>query len=387
MKYANIKVSKNCKKMENNSKSNYILHTSGAGFSPLMFDFILQKDAYGAVDYRILYEDNISYWYLTKKGNKQAERIGRKMFDDKSYCIITKDFQKMNNFLTNYPSPKFNEKNILNEFFKYVGFARKFLHLYRYFEQPFTQSLEKFVNKNLNEEEVFNYLSTMNDKARAKLIIDDKTKKVLKRLFEIGEMKLALHKSAEKFYGHEWPKMIDYISNKRKISTCIIEKLRINEVKKLILNKNINVKDLEKRSGGCLIYRKGAEVCFLYGKKYINFKNKITSQQNRNIIGKTAYKGTARGKVVLHMIWVGTTNINEGDILVTGMTNPQMLPYIKKAGAIVTDEGGICCHAAIIARELKKPCIIGTKIATQVLKDGDFVEVDANKGIVKIIKQ
>jgi pyruvate,water dikinase len=52
----------------------------------------------------------------------------------------------------------------------------------------------------------------------------------------------------------------------------------------------------------------------------------------------------------------------------------------------VTDEGGVTCHAAIVAREMKKPCIIGTKIATKVLKDGDLVEVDANKGVVKILK-
>jgi pyruvate,water dikinase len=59
---------------------------------------------------------------------------------------------------------------------------------------------------------------------------------------------------------------------------------------------------------------------------------------------------------------------------------------MQKAAAFVTDEGGLTCHAAIVAREMKKPCIIGTKIATKVLKDGDMVEVDANKGIVKILK-
>ena len=58
---------------------------------------------------------------------------------------------------------------------------------------------------------------------------------------------------------------------------------------------------------------------------------------------------------------------------------------MKKASAIITDEGGLSCHAAIVARELGIPCIIGTKIATKVLKDGDRVEVDADKGIVKKI--
>ena len=58
----------------------------------------------------------------------------------------------------------------------------------------------------------------------------------------------------------------------------------------------------------------------------------------------------------------------------------------KKAGAIVTEEGGITSHAAIVSRELGIPSVIGTKIATKVLKDGDLVEVDANKGVVKILK-
>jgi pyruvate,water dikinase len=96
---------------------------------------------------------------------------------------------------------------------------------------------------------------------------------------------------------------------------------------------------------------------------------------------------TLSGAVVIHLSWDDITDINEGDVLVAGMTNPQMIPMLKKASAIVTDEGGITCHAAIIARELKKPCIVGTKNATQVLMGGDIVKVDANKGVVHIIKR
>jgi pyruvate, water dikinase len=73
-------------------------------------------------------------------------------------------------------------------------------------------------------------------------------------------------------------------------------------------------------------------------------------------------------------------------MLVSSMTSPDFLPAIRLSSAIVTDEDGITCHAAIIARELKKPCITGTKIATNVLKDGDLIQVDANKGVVKTIK-
>ena len=67
------------------------------------------------------------------------------------------------------------------------------------------------------------------------------------------------------------------------------------------------------------------------------------------------------------------------------MTSPDFLPAMKKSAAFITDEGGITCHAAIVAREMKKPCIVGTKVATKKLKDGDFVEVDADHGIVKVL--
>jgi pyruvate,water dikinase len=77
--------------------------------------------------------------------------------------------------------------------------------------------------------------------------------------------------------------------------------------------------------------------------------------------------------------------ISEGDILVSVSTSPQLLPAMKKASAFITDMGGITSHAAIVSRELKKPCVVGTKIATQVLRDGDIVEVDANKGVINIL--
>ena len=69
------------------------------------------------------------------------------------------------------------------------------------------------------------------------------------------------------------------------------------------------------------------------------------------------------------------------------MTRPEFVPLMKKAGGIITNEGGITSHAAIISRELGIPCIIGTKIATKVLHDGDLVEVDADNGVVRILER
>ena len=75
--------------------------------------------------------------------------------------------------------------------------------------------------------------------------------------------------------------------------------------------------------------------------------------------------------------------VKEGDILIAVTTHPDYVPAMRKAAAIVTDEGGITSHAAIVSREFGLPCIVGTKIATKILNDGDLVEVDANNGTIK----
>jgi phosphohistidine swiveling domain-containing protein len=105
------------------------------------------------------------------------------------------------------------------------------------------------------------------------------------------------------------------------------------------------------------------------------------------ITGVIACLGKAKGiaRVVPDVSKVKV--FNKGDILVASMTRPEYVPLMKKAAAIITDEGGITCHAAIVSRELGIPCIIGTKIATKVLKDGDLVEVDADKGVVRILEK
>ncbi len=74
--------------------------------------------------------------------------------------------------------------------------------------------------------------------------------------------------------------------------------------------------------------------------------------------------------------------IQKGDILVTKMTNPDWVPYMRLAGAIVTDEGGMTCHAAIVSRELGIPCIVGSKEATKLLQDGETYTVDARSGVI-----
>jgi len=114
-------------------------------------------------------------------------------------------------------------------------------------------------------------------------------------------------------------------------------------------------------------------------------KRLIKTNTNGMLKGSIAYIGKAKGTVRIILDPLQAEHFQEGDILVTGMTRPEYLPILKKAAAFVTDAGGILSHAAIVARELRKPCIIGTQHATKVFKDGDFVEVDADKGIIRLL--
>jgi phosphohistidine swiveling domain-containing protein len=110
---------------------------------------------------------------------------------------------------------------------------------------------------------------------------------------------------------------------------------------------------------------------------------KTTPTKDALVTGRTGSPGKATGTVrIVEPDALGSTKLKKTDVLVCKMTTPDYLPLMKQAAAIVTDLGGILSHAAIIARELKKPCLTGTQTATTVLKEGQKVQVDASSGAV-----
>ncbi|MBR9699193.1 hypothetical protein GOV09_01935 [Candidatus Woesearchaeota archaeon] len=146
---------------------------------------------------------------------------------------------------------------------------------------------------------------------------------------------------------------------------------------------------LAKRREGYLIILSPDETIVIEGdelKEYDKILHEGGIEHDSDIHGLSASGGTAIGRAVICKTADSMKNLQEGDILVTAMTRPEFVPAMKKAAGIVTDEGGITSHAAIVSRELGKPCVIGTKNATRVIKDGDLVEVKGNHGVVVIIK-
>ena len=119
---------------------------------------------------------------------------------------------------------------------------------------------------------------------------------------------------------------------------------------------------------------------------YLNQNILPRCEVTNEISGSAVYPGVVEGKTALVLQPEDIDKVQKGDILVTVMTFPHFIAAMEKASAFVTDEGGILCHAAIIAREMRKPCVIATKNATSIIKSKDRVQVDGNKGMVRILK-
>jgi len=146
--------------------------------------------------------------------------------------------------------------------------------------------------------------------------------------------------------------------------------------------------ELHTRRKLCVLLAHKKEFVILTGSAAERAAGILSVKEHRvfdEIDGITASLGSAIGKVRLCLRLSDIKKIQPGEILVTMMTRPEFVPAMKKAAAVVTDEGGLTSHAAIVSRELKKPCVIGTKIATTVFKDGDIIEVNANHGWIRRI--
>jgi len=154
-----------------------------------------------------------------------------------------------------------------------------------------------------------------------------------------------------------------------------------------------NYRQLIKKRGKMLVveYDKGKYASF-NGKEsraYYDSLFRITvSKDTKEIKGIIANKGfIEKGKVKILLSVREIKKLEKGEILVTTMTTPDFIVAMKKSSAIITDQGGLTSHAAIVSRELGIPCIVGTKIATRVLKDGQLVEVNANHGIIRMLEK
>jgi len=338
---------------------------------------------------------------LADKSNSEIDNIFEVITTNGIDTIVKKEkakffkrLKKIQDLLKN--GKNFKDKKIQKIIFDqwYEFGARIFTHASNrsYKLDDYIRKFKKNIKANSSKE-----LKKIEEKERKEKIILRKTLAVFK-----GNKKALKHikwlRQALCDRNFESEKLNIYYEHGAKFYSEINKRLKITSYGHLFLsaeeiigglNGKINARKiyLERKKKGFTIKQQGNKIVVYTGTKKEDFhENKITDN-NHIIKGTPTFRGRVRGrvKIILDSYEEGK-NFKKGMILVTSMTTPDFVTLIKRASAIITDEGGILCHAAIVSRELKKPCVIGTKIATQVLKDGDLVEVDAYKGLVKILK-
>ncbi|MDQ7814478.1 MAG: PEP-utilizing enzyme [Patescibacteria group bacterium] len=207
----------------------------------------------------------------------------------------------------------------------------------------------------------------------------------------------------EELMGECWYDFFVFIAERRRLKTSALDLMRylsLPEVYSWLEGENVDVDEVvSRRIRQSFVYldlrqeRRVIDDPGLIAQVEAQFASPEPepTATDSTIKGQPAYvgKGLIKGEVVVVKSkedLASKADLIPGKILVAIQTTPHYIPYLKDVKAIITDEGGITCHAAILSREMKIPCIVGTKRATSVLKDGDEVETDVEKGIIKIIK-
>ncbi|MEK6889607.1 MAG: PEP-utilizing enzyme [Nanoarchaeota archaeon] len=191
-------------------------------------------------------------------------------------------------------------------------------------------------------------------------------------------------------------KVIEFVASFTKVSRDKLMLCSTDEIMDLVKKDKLNTKEIDKRKDSYFIYSEKNKIVMLSGENAKMAINKFVKiSLSKEIKGKTAQIGVVRA--FAKVIKVNIKNydkmsevvdeMKKGEVLVAETTEPSIILACQKASAIVTNQGGMMSHAAIVARELKIPCIVGTNNATEMINDGDFIEVDADKGIVKIIER
>jgi len=344
-----------------------------------------------------------AYQILTSNRKKtytaqEKEDILKLAIEVKQSKILSKIFKKPTELIKKILENKNNKflDKIKNHTKKYnwinFGFEGPLLDI-----EYFISSIKDYArNKNPKQElnQIKKWFETLSEKQNQlikEIKIDAKHKWMFWIIKEFGFQK-TFRKDVEYYAYYIYDMVLKEFGRRFHLTVKQGHYLLKDEIIAILLNKKrVNVDKINERikSSFYVVIRGKAKL--LTGKQARDFIKKIKSRpipkNLKELSGQCACGGYSKGKAKIIKNKEDYKKFKTDDILVSYATNPNMVSLMKKSSAIITDEGGITCHAAIVSRELGIPCVIGTRFATKVLKDGQLVEVDANKGIVKIIKE
>jgi len=221
------------------------------------------------------------------------------------------------------------------------------------------------------------------------LQVDDKWQNIFLQFSNFMITKI-YRRYAQLFAVYKMSAILREIARRNYLTEKQVRFMMKDEVEKMLLFDKYDESELMIRTEKCVYYvENNFEGVFIgdVAKKILKQTEKKIKFDSHLLSGSIGSPGYGKGRVKIIIRASDMDKMKPGDVLVSIATDPDIVPAMKKACAIITEQGGVTSHAAIVSRELNIPCVIGTKIATKVLQDGDLVEVDANKGIIKIIKK
>ncbi len=342
------------------------------GYTPFIisYDFIKSYKDLEAVAY---VHNNRWYSYISLRGLNKALKDGLKIYSNtKEYKKLVKDTYKTKEIIVDTYESIAKDKVDVKTFERFFKFFIKFRILYRKTEFFYTDLAFEKIKEVSTIEENFSKFGDFKIQGRT----------FLNNIFFTP--------------NSYFVKTLKVISNLTGFSMNKIYLCSSEEILNLLKGKKINENEIEERRKSYFIYAQKGIVKVCSGIDAENAIDKfIDKEDSKNIIGRVAYKGIVKG--IAKVIKVNIKNydkmnkvvegMKQGEILVAETTEPSIILACKKASAIVTNQGGMMSHAAIVARELKIPCIVGTNNATEMINDGDEIEVNADLGIVKILKR
>ncbi|MFC1648453.1 PEP/pyruvate-binding domain-containing protein [Nanoarchaeota archaeon] len=251
--------------------------------------------------------------------------------------------------------------------------------------------MSKMPEKDLQEElervkNGLNKLKNSREKVLREVEIPKELMKILDNMRLCAEMRTFSDESVSKF-GLALRRFVKPFTDKHKLHYRDFFFLSLAEGRKALKEDKVPVDIIEsRRDFFSAITTDDYSLDILGGDEAKSFVSEFLKEEiidATEVKGFVGYPGFVKGKARNFKEGLHGKDIDEGDILVTPITTVEFVPLMKKCAAIVTDQGGLTSHAAIVARELKKPCIVGTKIATKVFDEGEMIEVDADNGIVR----
>lgn len=214
-------------------------------------------------------------------------------------------------------------------------------------------------------------------------------KRLLRLISEFIYLRTYTAENSDRLFYYIRERLIFEIADRLNIPHEEILCMTYREIISLEHGERIDKTTLAKRRSGELItFFEGGSRAY-YGNAVSALLNRLLPhKKDADILsGDVACSGEICGRVKIVRNFKDADKVEEGDIVVTSMTTPEIVAALEKAGGIITDEGGITCHAAIIAREYGIPCLVGTKFATSVLIDAMKVYLDCYNGTVQIVSE